>query len=248
MELPLFLKSSDGIRNSKSHDFTIDYIPEMVLDGNKKYYLALDSADMTYSWYNISDKYKNNKIKYSKDSGVSWVEIVFHNGNLSYSDINEYISQVLERNGDLNDEGKGITLAFSASFLLVYIELADGYQLDLRDGDFSSLIGFEKEIIVSTKYGSKSPNITRNVDNIFIHCNLLSDSSVSGRLSDTLYRFSVNNLQISYPFAIEGKRLLYNRINTNIIKELRIYITDGLNNPVDLNNIPIELTLLLKEM
>ena len=246
----MFLDSNDGIRNSMSHDFTINYVPEIVLDRNKTYYLALYSAEMTYSWFNISSKYGNNKIKYSKDSGANWVEIVFSDGNYSYSDINAYISQILEMNGDLNVEGKGILLNFSSSLLKVYIELEEKYQLDFREGDFSKLIGFEKEIVKSTKYGSNAPNITRNVDNIFIHCNLLSDSLVSGTQGDVLYRFSVANLQISYPFEIKETipRPLFNKINTNIIKELRIYITDGLNNPIHLNNIPINLTLLLKEV
>ena len=246
----MFLDSNDGIRKSKSHDFTIDQIPEIVLDRNKTHYLALYSAEMTYSWFNVSSKYKNNKIKYSKDSGVNWVEIVFRDGNFSYSDINEYISQTLELNGDLNAEGKGITLTFSSSLLKVYIELEENYQVDLREGDFSKLIGFNKEIVTSTKYGSNTPNITRNVDNIFIHCNLLSDSLVSGTQGDILYRFSVANLQISYPFEIKETipRPLFTKINTNIIKEMRIYITDGLNNPVGLNDIPINLTLLLKEV
>ena len=247
----MFLDSNDGRRKSKCHDFTIDHIPEIVLDSwNKTYYLALYSAEMTYSWFNVSSKYKNNKIKYSNDSGVNWVEIVFRDGNFSYSDINEYISQTLEVNGDLNAEGKGITLTFSSSLLKVYIELEENDQLDLREGDFSKLICFNKEIVTSTKYGSNTPNITRNVDNIFIHCNLLSDSRVSGKQGDVLYRFSVANLQISYPFEIKETipRPLFNKINTNIIKELRIYITDGLNNPLDLNDIPINLTLLLKEV
>ena len=246
----MFLNSIDGIRDSMSHDFTINHTPEIVLDRNKTYYLALYNAEMTYSWFNISSKYGNNKIKYSKDSGANWVEIVFRDGNYSYSDLNEYISQILEMNGDLNDEEKGITLVFSSSLLKVYIELEDKYQLDLREGDFSKLIGFEKEIVKKTKYGSNAPNITRNVDNIFIHCNLLSDSLVSGTKGDVLYRFSVANLQISYPFKIKETipRPLFNKINTNIIKELQIYITDGLNNPIHLNNIPINLTLLMKEV
>ena len=32
---------------------------------------ALDKVTMTYSWHNISEQYKNNKIKYSPDGGTS---------------------------------------------------------------------------------------------------------------------------------------------------------------------------------
>lgn len=59
-------------------------------------------------------------------------------------------------------------------------------------------------------------------------------------------RFSVDDLTLSFPFHIEGKRILYNKINTTVIKDLRIYITDELGRPVDLNNIGVNMTLLIK--
>ena len=41
-----------------------------------KHEIAMDKVSMTYSWHNISDQYKNNKIKYSSDNGKSW-ELMF---------------------------------------------------------------------------------------------------------------------------------------------------------------------------
>ena len=250
MDTPLFLDSNDGIRDSKSHDFTIDFNPEILLDRNKAYYIALYNAEMTYSWYNIAAKYNNNKLKYSKDNGANWVEIVLRDGNYSYSDISQYIRQTLEINGDLTADNKGISLEFSSTLLKVYVQLENGYQLDLRSGLFSKLIGFRNEIVTVSRYGSISPDITRSVDNIFIHTNLISDSLVSGKQGDVLYRFSTANLQISYPFRINEtiQNPLYLKVNTSKIRELRIYITDGQNNPVDLNDIPINLTLVLREV
>ena len=250
MEIPLFLDSNDGVRDSRSHDFTIDFVPEMMLDRNKTYYLALYNAEMTYSWFNVAQKYNNNKLKYSKDNGVNWVEIVLRDGNYSYRHIKQYVKQTLETNGDLTADNKGIDIQFSSSLLKVFIQLENNYQLDLRDGYFSKLIGFENKVITSTGYGDFAPDITRGVDNIFIHCNLISDASVSGKQGDVLYRFSTANLQISYPFRINETidRPLYTKVNTSKIRELRIYITDGRNNIIHLNDIPINLTLLLKEV
>ena len=250
METPLFLDSNDGIRDSKSHDFTISFNPEILLDRNKTYYLALYNAEMTYSWFNVAQKYNNNRLKYSKDNGTNWVEIVLRDGNYSYSDINQYIKQTLDVNGDLTADSKGISIEFSPSLLRVYLKLENNYQLDLREGLFSKLIGFKNEVITSTGYGTLTPDITRGVDNIFIHSNLISFSSVSGKQGDVLYRFSTANLQLSYPFKINEtiNHPLYTKLNTSKIRELRIYLTDGKNNPIDLNEIPINLTLLLKEV
>ena len=75
---------------------------------------------------------------------------------------------------------------------------------------------------------------------------VISDSVVSGVCSDILYRFSVDNLPLSFPFHIEPKRALYNKINSHFIKEMLIYLTDVFDRPVDLNNIPIPLILILE--
>ena len=192
----------------------------------------------------MATSYNNNTPLYSHDSGANWTSITLTDGNYSYNDLNAYIKQVLQSNGH---SSTGIKIAFVSSLFRVRITLENGYQLDLRTGDFNELIGYDKTIITSTGYGSNLPDITRSVDNIFIHTNIISDSIISGIQSDILYRFSVDNLPLSYPFHIEGRRLLFNKISTNIIKELRIYITDALNRPIDLNNIPVNMTLLLRE-
>ena len=78
---------------------------------------------------------------------------------------------------------------------------------------FTDLLGFDKDIVTATSYGTRLPDITRSLDNSFIHTNVVSDSVVSGVSSDILYRFSVDNLPLSFPFHIEPKRALYNKIN-----------------------------------
>ena len=45
-----------------------------------------------------------------------------------------------------------------------------------------------------------------NLPYVFTQSNVISDSVVSGDNSDILYRFSVDNLPLRYPFNIEPKR------------------------------------------
>ena len=99
MNTPIFINSTDGVRNSKSHDFTVVFSPEMVLDQNKSYYIALDSVNMSYSWYNVSSIYNNNTLKYSHDGGTNWTTITLSPGNYSYADLNSVIQQSLSNNG-----------------------------------------------------------------------------------------------------------------------------------------------------
>lgn len=240
--IPLFIKSANG--RGKSHDFTVRFNPALEFDKNIDYYVALDFLKMAYSWYNVSSDYNNNTLKYSQDSGKNWHTITLPNGNFSYDELNSYIQSEIESNSHTKD---GITIKFVSPFLKVLLTLKSGFQVDLKTGDFGKLIGFEKKIYTASTYSPKFPDITRSVDNVFIHTNIISDSVDSGGQRDVLYSFSVDNLPLSYPFHIEPNRSKFTKISTDRIKDLRIYITDELNRPLDLNNIPISLILMVKK-
>lgn len=244
MTTPLFINSVDGTGKSASHDFTVRFNPPLHLDRNKDYYIALDSLSMSYSWHNVSSDFNNNKLSYTPDSGTTWYPLTLPNGNYSYNELNSYIQREIELNGHTKD---GVSIKFVPSMLKVFLTLKDDFQLDLRNGDFRNLIGFEQKIYTDSSYGANLPDITRSVDNVFIHSNVVSDSFVSSIKSDVLYRFSVDNLPLSYPFHMEPKRAIFNKINTSIIKDVRIYVTDELNRPLTLNNVPISLILLVRE-
>ena len=122
----------------------------------------------------------------------------------------------------------------------------DLHQLDLRTGNFAELIGFNKVIVKNDGLGPNLPDII-SIDNLYVHYDIISESIVSGRPTDVLYRFSTDGLPLSFPFRKESRRLLWSKSNTNLLRQIRIYITDALNRPVNLNGIPVHLTLLLKK-
>ena len=62
------------------------------------------------------------------------------------------------------------------------------------------------------------------VYSLFIHSNVLNDSVVSGSASDILYRFSVDGYPLSYPFHVELKRSLLNKINATSVEEIMLNI------------------------
>ena len=63
----------------------------MKLDPEMKHEIAMDKIEMTYSWYNISVGYNNNKVGYKSDKLSEWQSITFVDGMYSYDDINDYI-------------------------------------------------------------------------------------------------------------------------------------------------------------
>ena len=71
----LVFKSVDARKQNaqnKPGKFTMKFTPELNLESNKEYYIALDHLSMTASWHNIRPEYGNNKLVISKDKGRTW--------------------------------------------------------------------------------------------------------------------------------------------------------------------------------
>ena len=90
------------------------------------------------------------------------------------------------------------------------------------------------------------PNITRSVDWVFLQCDLISRRS-NDVPSDVLYSFSTTGLQVSYPFQKEPCRLEWHPVNKNEINSIRIWVTDGRDNPLDLNGIDVAVSIMIEK-
>lgn len=127
-------KRQENNYNQKANDFTIYLNQPLFLKLNKNYEIALDEIiTMTYSWYNISASFNNNKIRYRKTTGsdTNWYEIDFADAMYSYDDIDDYIKN---KTGKAGDEYP-ISVSFVLSFLRSQIVLLPNYELDLSTSD-----------------------------------------------------------------------------------------------------------------
>ena len=107
-------RSSDP--NNSPSNFKTIFDKPITLDQNKSYLIGLDKIEsMTYSWYNISEQYKNNKIRFGvlspKKDDINTFDIThnpieFSPGSYTYENINEYIQDILILNRKPKDEIK----------------------------------------------------------------------------------------------------------------------------------------------
>ena len=75
----------------KTHDFTINFHPPIWLEKTKTYKAALNKLiTMSYSWYNIAEAYKNNKLKWRKSS-EDWQTLAFPDGIYDYEGIERFL-------------------------------------------------------------------------------------------------------------------------------------------------------------
>ena len=121
------------------------------------------------------------------------------------------------------------------------------FQIDFtKSGNFNVLLGFEKKLVSSSEYGKNFPNITNSVDNLYLRCSLLSDSIISGKRSNVLYSFSTSTKTRSMPFEIQPFNYLWSKINSTAISEVTFWFVDDEDREVDLNDIDISLTVVIK--
>ena len=251
LERPLVYTSTDGIAGSKPGDFTIKHIPNLVLDKNKEHYIALHKFNGHYSWYDINSTYNNNKTSYSHDAGKTNTVITFPDGIYDYDDLNNRIDSSIRANyHTVDSKTPGIKLTFSTSRFRVFLLLSTGYSVDLRGTgrNFNDIIGFTKINITTSQFGQALPSITNSIDNIKIKTSPTNDSLDGGGSTDVLYSFDTSDISRAFPFKIEPRRRLYNKLNTNIISQVRIYMTDAINRRIDFNEVPVSLTVVIKSV
>ena len=132
-------------------------------------------------------------------------------------------------------------LHFDLSIYRIVILIHDDYELDSSQGNFAELLGYGKSILSGDSVGRKVPNITRGVDWVYLHCDLITRRTTNVP-SDVLYSFSTSDLQVSYPFRIEPFRLEWQSVNKSSIDKIRVWVTDGRNNILQLNDTDIAIS------
>ena len=164
---------------------------------------------MSYSWYNVRADYGNNTLKWKKKSDSSWETITFPDGMFTYDDINSFMQKKL---GKLDPSDKDyeelFTLFFDSTIYRAVILLDNSIELDLSSGSFADLLGFEKKVLDQTTNISKFvPNITRGVDWVFSHCDLIT-REVKNVGSDVLISLPIQLVKFLIPFQRHQKGFL----------------------------------------
>ena len=86
---------------------------------------------MTYSWHNVSPDYQNNIISYH--NGTEYKRIEFSNGCYDYTELLDYIKEMLITNGVLEaDQASPITIEFDPTSFKCFVSIIKAFALDLR--------------------------------------------------------------------------------------------------------------------
>jgi hypothetical protein len=235
-----------GLRyGAKPERFTLENL-QLNLELDKQYEIALVSASMWYSWYNISDsQYSNASWRYSINNGATWIEHVIPDGLYSIDALNAYLSKTATEDG--NDPASLILSANYSSFRCL-ITLGVGYKLDLTQSSLHEIIGFDQQILTVSKEGERNVNITNSINSISIHCSIV-DSNASffnNQATDTVFSV-VPRSGPSTLLDVRPLHLIYLPITTRNLSSITISVTNQLNTVVDLNGEHTSFVLHIRE-
>ena len=192
-------KQERGGERNVLHAFTVKFHPPIELDFKKNYKATLNRLiTMSYSWNNIDSRYDNNKIRWKKKTEQAWKTLTFPNGMYDYKRINTFIQQHTGKVDPTNKDSDYIfNIYFDMSIYRVVTLVHNDYELDLSQGNFGEWLGYGKSTLSGDVVGRKVPNITRGVDWIYLHCDLISRRT-NNVPSDVLYSFSTADLRVFF--------------------------------------------------
>ena len=116
----------------------------------------------------------------------------------SYSDLNDYIHQYMNKKGrkttDRTGDKYNINLSFILSTYRILIQIGNKYQLHLRNSKFGELIGYSEKTVNKTETGDDLPNITNSIDMIYINTDAIPNCILNGVNTNTLAVIPTDNL------------------------------------------------------
>lgn len=217
----LSLVSTQG--EGASGDYTIQFNKTLKFDDGS-YEVALVSAEIPNTWYNVSAKIGNNKLHYSDDGGLNFTTLTVPDGIYSVSSLNTQMQELIGNNY--------IEFGADASRLRVFVILKNGYQVNFNHPDtFRNLLGFSGITITTqnTKvYATNRPNITNNNDSFYILCDMINStySRLGPSFSNVLYAFSFTVSSGSMQSVVPSERVhlplsgsYFDRVNIKIVNQ-----------------------------
>jgi len=248
--MPLEAHSTPG---KQSDNITVKVDPPIELDPNKRYELALTQLNAWNSVFNIDTDagYNNNTIAYRNTAG-DWKTVVFPDGNWQIENLQAYLTQQMDLNGDLeyvdDEPHPDIILGGNYQTMKCFFIFTNDFAIDLTLSNFNELIGFDKGVYEDDTEGQYQVDITRGVNAWGLHCDLVEGALMNGKSSELLYSFRPNAPPAS-AITIIPPHLIYVPLkNFNMIRSFNVRILDQLQRRLDLNGEPVSVMLNLREI
>jgi len=241
----LHIRSKDATQlvSGFNTDFNVNLVNPININQNQEIHISMMSAEIPYSFYNISSNLNNNIIKYDTTE-----TLIFTNQDYSILDVRDFFNN----NTD-----------FSAIFTCSYNTLKNKlsflnktgatHTIDLNNSTINKVIGFDettsqRTITAGSTLESDYVCNLATIHSIFVKSSMATGNVISTRIgnSTTLQKISVdvNSNGIIYLNQSDFRQISVSQ--SNIIDSITFRITDQNDNLLQLNNVNFELSFLFE--
>jgi|TARA_R100000479_G_scaffold171141_1_gene114430 hypothetical protein len=243
----LHIRSKDCIplNGDKNSNFQITLNEAISVQDNEECHITVTSAELPYSFYNISSSVNNNILVYQKsDNSYETLQVTAQN----YS-----ISQIID---ELNNTGS-FSAVYTATYnrqtmkVSIYNKLGTAKTIKFGSSTLNKVLGWDEEqtdIEISSTSTITSTGVINmaTIHSLLIHSNISTGnviSSRSGGNSTILQKVSVdrNSTFIIYLNNNDFRQITVT--NQQSISQIELTITDQNRNEIDFNSINLELSL-----
>ena len=153
----------------------------------------------------------------------------------------------MKNNGHYDEANNSAYIKIEPNYsrLTSIVLLAPNYILNV--GTLGPLLGFEKNTSLTAEY-NESPKVVdiASVDNIIINCDLCDTSYHNGERGNEIYTVPIES-DPGYSIITKPSTLQFHTVNRRTLSDIHIWLTDQDQNPIDLRNERVNLTLRLEE-
>lgn len=239
----LHIRSKDATQNITGYntDFKVNLVSPIISKPDEEIHISMMSAEVPYSFYNISSELENNTLIYDTNQTLT-----FDSQDYSIDDVVDFF------NADAN---------FSAIFETTYNEqknkisfrnkTVNSHTIDLDKSNINKVIGFDEDdtqrtLLAGATLTSDFVCNMASVHSIFIKSSMATGNVLSTRAgnSTTLQKISVdvNSNGIIYLNQSDFRQISVSQVN--VIDSITFRITDQNDNLLQLNNVNFEISFI----
>ncbi len=199
----------------------------IILKEEDSYSIALTGLQ-TYNSIPNLEKDINDSLTFYDPQSESWMTIHFETGSYSLDDLNDKVQQLTPIRG-------AILIWGDYTSLKACVKIKTGYKIEFKEGDISTLLGFDPQILgPGTHSGNSIVNIL-SVNSINVSLDIIAGGFLNGEQKNIVYSF-FPRAQIGSKIIETPLNLLFLPLLVKRISEMRITLRDQEDNLINLRS------------
>ena len=165
----IFMNSKNS-KTSDPHRLLLNLTDKLNFEKGDKY-VVLSNLSIYYTWKNIKNSYKNNKLKISAPTRNEEFELI--EGSYSVSDIQDYFKYILKKHERVTDN-PSLKIYVNKMENRITLHIKTGYYLEFLPLETMKLFGSYKSKITKDE-SSKNMHHLEIIEVVSVHCNIVNN-------------------------------------------------------------------------